>query len=51
VSLSLYSSPPPIPLGRCIGYNFDGTNVDWNDHSKLKYEDGSAILNIEEYLK
>jgi hypothetical protein len=36
---------------KCIGYNFDGSNVNMRDFSKLKYENGEEIPNVESYLE
>jgi hypothetical protein len=51
LNISLLSLPPPFPNTRCIAYNFDGSNVNKNDFSMLRYEDGGEILNINDYLK
>jgi hypothetical protein len=48
--ISTLSFPPLLPNIRCIGYNFDGSNVDKYDMSKLRYEDGGEIPNIEDYF-
>jgi hypothetical protein len=49
--VALLSSPPPMPSSvRCIAYDFDGSNVDDEDYSKLRYEDGGIIPNVEEYF-
>jgi hypothetical protein len=36
---------------KCIGYNFDGSNVNGEDFSKLRYENGEEIKNVEYYLE
>jgi hypothetical protein len=51
LNISLLSLLPPFPNTRCIAYNFDGSNVKWNDLSMLVYEDGKEIPNINDYLK
>jgi hypothetical protein len=51
LNISLLSLPPPFPNTRCIAYNFDGSNVNFEDFSMLRYEDGGEILNINDYLK
>jgi hypothetical protein len=51
LNISLLSLPPPFPNTRCIAYNFDGSNVNDEDFSMLRYEDGKEIQNINDYLK
>jgi hypothetical protein len=52
MSISLLSSPPSsLSDIKCIAYNFDGSNVDRKDFSKLKYENGEEIPNVKDYLK
>jgi hypothetical protein len=51
--VALLSYPPPMPSSvRCIAYNFDGSNVKEGrkDKSKLRYEDGGIIPNVEDYF-
>jgi hypothetical protein len=51
LNISLLSLPPPFPNTRCIAYNFDGSNVNDKDFSKLQYKDGKEIPNINDYIK
>jgi hypothetical protein len=52
--LSHYSPPSssylPSPIIKCIGYNFDESNVNGYDFSQLRYENGEQIPNVDEYL-
>jgi hypothetical protein len=52
IHITLLSSLPTIINSkRCIGYNFDGSNVGFEDFSDLRYTDGGAIPNVGEYLR
>jgi hypothetical protein len=51
IHISLLSSLPTIINSkRCIGYDFDGSNVDEEDFSGQRYTDGDTIPNVGEYL-
>jgi hypothetical protein len=36
--------------GRCIAFNYDGSNFGGGDRSRLFYENGEAIPNVKEYF-
>jgi hypothetical protein len=36
--------------GRCIAYNYDGSNFEADDHSRLLYENGEAISDVRKYF-
>jgi hypothetical protein len=36
--------------GRCIAFNYNGSNFGRNDCRRLLYENGEEIPNVEEYF-
>jgi hypothetical protein len=35
--------------GRCVAYNYNGSNFDTDDHSRLLYENGETVPDAKEY--
>jgi hypothetical protein len=52
ISISHLSSPPAILNGKCIAWNFDGSNIVKHDDkdedlNRLRFENGDIIPNVE----
>jgi hypothetical protein len=41
-----------IPNGKCIAWNFDGSNIVWRNYDlkRLKFENGDIIPDMENYF-